>query len=142
MGIFYDQVTIINLAPIPLNVTFDGQTMRVPPGESSVPKVVVPYAKNQNVIMGSADADNPNISGALSLISVKGSKKDRQEPLTKEEWAAHQDAPSRINTEQFFEDRLVPGERVVTRGKGRKVQARSLFDAGVKERVSVDDAAQ
>ena len=142
MGIFYDQVTIINLAPIPLNVTFDGQTMRVPPGESSVPKVVVPYAKNQNVIMGSADADNPNISGALYLISVKGSKKDRQEPLTKEEWAAHQDAPSRINTEQFFEDRLVPGERVVTRGKGRKVQARSLFDAGVKERVSVDDAAQ
>ena len=142
MGIFYDQVTIINLAPIPLNVTFDGQTMRVPPGESQIPKVVVPYAKNQNVIMGSADADNPNISGALYLISVKGSKRDRQEPLTKEEWAAHQDAPSRINTERFFEDRLVPGERVVTRGKGRKVQARSLFDAGVKERVSVDDAAQ
>ena len=142
MGIFYDQVTIINLAPIPLNVTFDGQTMRVPPGESQIPKVVVPYAKNQNVIMGSADADNPNISGALYLISVKGSKRDRQEPLTKEEWAAHQDAPSRINTEQFFEDRLAPGERVVTRGKGRKVQARSLFDAGVKERVSVDDAAQ
>ena len=142
MGIFYDQVTVINLAPISLAVTFDGQTTRVPPGESTLPKVVLPYAKNQNVIMGSHDADNPNISGALYLISVKGSKKDRQDPLTKEEWQTHLDAPSRINTDQFFEDRLAPNEKVITRGKGRKLQARSLFDAGVKDRVSVDDTAQ
>lgn len=142
MGIFYEQVVVINLAPISLTVTFDGQQMTMPVGESILPKIVVPYAKNQNPVMGSQDADNPNISGARYLISVKGSKKDRQEPLSEDEWQAHLDAPSRINTEMFFGDRLGQGERMMVRGKGRKVQARSLFDAGVKDRSSEDSTAQ
>jgi hypothetical protein len=124
-------VTLINLAPVELTVTFDGQTMRLAPGENIVPKLVVPYAKNQNPVMGTQDADNPNISGALYLVGVKGSKKDRQEPLSKDEWAAHCGSPSRIDTQAFFADRLGPKERVITRGKG-KTQARSSFDAGVR----------
>ena len=137
MGIFQDMVTLINLAPIELTVTFDGQTMRLKPGENIVPKLVVGYAKNQNPVMGSQDADNPNMSGALFLVGVKGNKKDRQEPLTKEEWATHRGAPSRIDTDAFFADRLGPKERVMVRGKG-PVQARSSFDAGVRHALSAD----
>lgn len=142
MGIFYDQTTIINLAPIALSVTFDGQQQTIPVGESQLAKVAVVYAKNQNPVMGSADADNPSLSGARYLISIKGNKKDRQEPLTKDEWQAHLDAPSRIDTDAFFADRLGHKERFMVRGKGRSVQAKSLFDAGVKARVSEDGTAQ
>lgn len=132
MGIFHDQVTVINLAPVPLNVTFDGQTMRIPVGESQLPRVTVSYAKNQNPVPGSADMDNPTISGARYLIAVKGAKKERQTPFTPEEWDVLQGKPSRFNTDEFFADRLGPKEHVITRGKGRGVQAKSSFDAGVR----------
>jgi hypothetical protein len=132
MGIFHDQVTIINLAPVQLNVTFDGQTLRVPPGESVLPRVVIGYAKNQNPVPGSADMDNPTMSGARYLISVKGHPKDRQEPFTAEEWETMQAKPSRFNTDEFFSERLGPKEHVITRGKGRGTQAKSSFDAGVR----------
>jgi hypothetical protein len=103
----------------------------VPIGESSLPKIVIGYAKNQNPINGSADMENPNISGARYLISVKG-KKDRQEPLTEDEWAEHVGAASRFNTDAYFADILGPKEKVITRGRGRKTQAKSSFDAGVR----------
>lgn len=132
MGIFHDTITIINLAPIPLNVTFDGQTMRLPVGESVLPKVTVVYAKNQNPVPGSADMDNPTLSGARYLVSVKGKKGDRQEPFTEDEWNEMQGKPSRFNTDEFFAERLGPKEHVITRGKGRGTQAKSSFDAGVR----------
>ena len=138
MGVFHELVTVVNLAPVPLSVTFDGQQSTIPVGESMVPKVVVPYAKNQNPVMGSQDPYNPNISGAKYLLSVKGTK-DRQKPLTKDEWEEHCANPSRLNMAQYFEDR---NEKFVTRGKGRKVQARSLFDAHVKSQMSVDDTGR
>lgn len=133
MGIFHDMVTVINLAPTPLTVTFDGQTTRIPPGESAIPKLVVNYAKNQNPVPGSADMDNPTLSGARYLVSIKGHPTDRQEPFTAEEWDELQGKPSRFNTDEFFAERLGPKEHVITRGKGRKgVQAKSSFDAGVR----------
>lgn len=130
MGIFHDMVTVINRAPVKLRVTFDGQSIDIPPGETSLPKVVVPFAKNQNPIKGSADMDNPNISGAAYLISVKGKKGDPQEPLTEEEWDDHCAQVSRFDMQTYFGDRLGPKEHAIVRGKG-PVQARSNFDAGV-----------
>ena len=132
MGIFQTMQKIRNLAPVPLTVTFDGQTMRVPPGESELPRITVQYAMNQNPVMGSHDADNPNISGGRYLIVPVGSKYDR-EPLSKQEWEEHLSRPCRIDEEAFFGDRLGPKEHVITRGKGRKVQARSAFDIGVRQ---------
>ena len=132
MGIFHDMTTVINLAPVSLTVTFDGQSTDIPPGESNLPKVVVPYAKNQNPVNGSADMENPNISGARYLISVKGRKGERQEPLSEDEWNEHVAAASRFNTDAYFADILGPKEKLITRGKGRRVQAKSSFDAGVR----------
>lgn len=130
MGIFHNLIDVRNLAPIPLSVTFDGQTTSVPPGVSQLPKVTLQYAMNQNPIMGSCDADNPNISGGKYLIVAVGSKYDR-EPLSKEEWEEHLGRPCRINEVAFFEDRLGPKERLISRGRGRKVQAKSRYDEGV-----------
>jgi hypothetical protein len=131
MGIFQDMKAVRNLAPVALNVRFDGQEMSIEPGVTNIPSVSVPYAMNQNPIMGSADADNPNISGARYLIVPVNSKYDR-EPLTKEEWEAHLNRPCRIDEEAFFGDRLGRGEHVIIRGKGRNTQAKSSFDAGVR----------
>lgn len=130
MGIFHDQVIVINRAPVPLTVTFDGQSTEIPVGESPLPKQVIAFAKNQNPIRGSADMDNPNISGARYLISVKGKKGDPQTPLTEEEWQDHLTQVSRFDMQTYYADRLAPKEHVIIRGKGN-VQARSNFDAGV-----------
>jgi hypothetical protein len=134
MGVFHDMVTVINLAPIPLSVTFDGQTTKIPVGESQIPRVTVNYAKNQNPVPGSADMTNPSISGAQYMISVKGYEVDRQTPFTREEWEAFDNKPSRWNVDDHFADQLGPKEHVVIRGTKakNKVQAKSSFDAGVR----------
>lgn len=130
MGIFHSLVAIKNLAPVPLKVTFDGQTTEVPPGVSHLPKVTVRYAMNQNPIMGQADAWNPNVSGGKYLIVAVGSKYDR-EPLTPQEWQEHLGRPCRIDERAYFEDKLGPKESVMLRGKGRKTMARNRADEGV-----------
>lgn len=130
MGIFYDMAEVINLAPIPLRVTFDGQSIDIPPGKSMLPKVVVAYAKNQNPIRGTQSPNNPTISGAQYLINIAGGK-GRQEPLSQEEWEEHLGQPSRINVEELADEKLGPGEKFMVRGRG-PTQAKSTWDAGVR----------
>jgi hypothetical protein len=131
MGIFQEMVTVRNLAPVVLNVRFDGQEINVPVGESQLPKICLQHAMNQNPIMGTCDADNPNISGGQYLLVPAGTKYDRQ-PLSKKEWEEHCDRPCRIDEKAFFKDRLGKGERLEVRGKGRKTHAKSSFDHGVR----------
>ena len=131
MGIFQEMVVVVNRAPVNLSGRYDGQEITLVPGEQPVPKIAVSFIKNQNPIMGSADADNPNITGAQYLVGVKGTNDDC-EPLSKEEWEAHCNRPCRIDEEAFFSDRLLKGEHVTVRGKGKKTQAKSAFDAGVR----------
>ena len=96
-----------------------------------VPQVVVPYAKNQNPIMGSQDPYNPHASGARYLVGVMGSK-DSIVPLTPEEWADHLGQPTREDFQRVFEDKYGsdPKARLVTHGKGKKTTANSRYDAG------------
>ena len=138
MGIFHEMKRVRNLAPIPLTITYDGQQLTVPPGESDIPKQTIGKAMNQNPIMGTADADNPNISGGKYLIVPVGSKYDR-EPLSREEWEEHLRRPCRIDEVAFFEDRLGPKEHMVARGKGRRTQAKSSFDTGVRGGNTAED---
>jgi hypothetical protein len=136
MGIFHQQVCIVNRTPIALNVRFDGQDMPLEVGESFIPAVAVPYAKNQNPIMGSQDPTNPSLSGARYLIGVKVKKGERQhdpiELLTKLEWDAHCAAVCRMDWQTLMEDTIKPGEKVVVKGKKGSVQARSSYDSGVR----------
>ena len=133
MGIFYEHQEIINRAPVNLTVTFDGQCKTITPGKNAIPRVSVPYAKNQNPIMGSQDPNNPNIVGAKYLIGVPGEDLPQDcEPLTEEEWADHLDQPQRINAQAAFEEKYGgdPKARLVRQGKGRRTTANSMYEAG------------
>lgn len=143
MGIFYNMIEVHNRAPITLSVRFDGQETNVPPGYSFLPKVCILHAMNQNPIMGKSDANNPNVSGGEYLIAAKGSKYDGPD-LTEDEWEEHLGRPCRIDEQEYFAEKLGPKERVVTRGKGRKTQAKSRFDTGVADQrgETIDDVTR
>lgn len=66
MGIFFEQIEYINRDCIQRQITFDGQRVYVQPNydengnwldgvHNFAPKIVAPYALNQNVVMGSED---------------------------------------------------------------------------------------
>ena len=134
MGIFHDQVILVNRTKENLSVTFDGQEKTLVPGDNVVPRVCVSFAKNQNPIMGSQNPNIPHMSGAKYLVGVRvtdGSKqKDDIEPLDAAEWADHKDKPSRVDMQALFEEEYGadPRAKLVTRGKGKPVQATSLYD--------------
>ena len=131
MGIFQEMSTVVNRGRVPLTVRFDGQETVIPVGECQLPLISVDYAKNQNPIMGSADPNNPSISGAQYLIGIKG--RDNCNPLTDEQWQAHCEAACRMDWHELLDDRLVKGEHVEVRGKGKPTQARNIHDQ-VKQR--------
>lgn len=75
LATFRDSVTLINRTSRTLDVRYDGEDMKIPPGENpGFPKVAVPYAKKQNPLMGSKHPINP--TRYISLVGVKDSKDD------------------------------------------------------------------
>lgn len=129
MPVFHDLAPLINRAPVPLSVRFDGQEHTLVPGENMVPRIVIPYAKNQNPIMGTHDPYNPSLSGGKYLVGVKGTK-DLCTPLTPEEWKTHLGNPSYLDLDALFGVRLSTKEHMVVRGR----KPASLHEA--RERVS------
>ena len=128
MGIFYDTATVVNRAPIDITVTFDGQQITLKPGLSILPKVAISHGKNQNPIMGTADPNNPHMSGGQYLLGVVNDIEypdDPCEPLTDEEWATHLGKPCRVNEQMAFEERYGsdPKAKMVIHGKGKKSTA-------------------
>lgn len=128
MNIFPEMVTVINRAPVPITVRFDGEEKMLQPGENIVPRVVVPYAKSQNPVMGSEDFFDP--TGYKFLVSVKGRKKDPQEMLTKEEWEDHLSQPQRLNRQQVIDERGDPRAREVLRGRKKQSAFEARFAVG------------
>lgn len=130
-GIFQEMVTLVNRAPVDLTVQFDGQTKTLKPGPNEIPGITVPYAKNQNPIMGSQDPYNPNITGCQFLVGVAGTK-DNCTPLTQVEWEEHLNRPCREDEQAWFADHYGndPKARLITMGKGRRTAASSRHDAG------------
>lgn len=116
MAVFHDLVTLVNRAPVPLSIRFDGQEHTLQPGENQVPSIVIPYAKNQNPIMGTHDPNNPSMSGGKYLVGVKGTK-DPIKPLTEAEWKAHLGSPSYLDTDALFDGKLTKKDHVVVRGR-------------------------
>ena len=86
MGIFFEQIEIVNRTSRALNVRFDGQDITIPPNYTAegtriegvhtmVPKQVMPFALNQNVVMGSEELEDP--SDFRSLVGFID-RKDRK----------------------------------------------------------------
>lgn len=134
MGIFQDNIVLVNRAPVELTVTFDGQQKTLTPGDNIVPKDVVSFAKNQNPIMGTQNPNQPHMSGCKYLVGARapeGAKqKDDIEPLSPAEWATHLGMPARMDVQALFDEEYGadPKAKLVTRGKGKPVQANSLYD--------------
>lgn len=138
-GIFPETVELFNRAPIELSVCFDGQSKALTPGKNLVPRMVVPFAKNQNPIMGTADPYNPHMSGGQYLVGVVGTK-DNCTPLTKDEWEEHLRRPCREDEQILFQDKYGndPKAKLVVHGKGRRTTASSRSDAGSAPRGAAD----
>ncbi len=87
MGIFQEMITLVNRTSKQLEVVFDGQRAYIQPNytaegklipgvQNVLPKIVVPYVLNQNVLMGSEDAIDP--SDFTSLVGIQYSGKGRK----------------------------------------------------------------
>lgn len=129
-GVFQKMVPVFNRAPIALHVQFDGQRYTIQPGHDQIPDMTIPFAKNQNPVMGSQDPNNPHMSGARYLIVEKG-EDGYDQPMTKAEWEAHVRRPCRIDEQAAFEERY-GGDvkaKLVTQGRPGKVAATSRADA-------------
>lgn len=84
MPVFYEQVKVFNRTTgtkreRELEVIFDGQRHRIPVGFSYIPKITVPYAKNQNVVMGSEDAIDPTEYDSLVSVVADDPSKQRDD---------------------------------------------------------------
>lgn len=77
LGVLKDSITLVNRTSRNLNVRYDGEDITLPPGENpGFPLVAVPYAKNQNPLMGSKHPINPR--KFISLVGIKAAKGQRQ----------------------------------------------------------------
>lgn len=130
MGIFQKYIKVFNRAPVDLYVIFDGQRETIEPGAGELPDITVGFAKNQNPIMGSADPNNPHLSGARYLI-VEAEDEGFGTPLTKDEWEQHLGRPCRFDEEAAFEEKYSndPKAKLVTRGS-KGPAAKSRYEAG------------
>lgn len=95
MGIFYDQVEVVNRTATPKMVTFDGQRVMLEPNYdekgkriegvvNTLPAQCVPYALNQNVILGTEAVFDP--SNFKSYVGVVYKGKETKNGKGRKSW--------------------------------------------------------
>jgi hypothetical protein len=134
MGIFHEMVEVVNRTSEQLEVIFDGQRTYLAPnydaaGEpvenvrNMLPRQVVPYALNQNVIMGSEEAMDPSkFESYVGVIERKpGQKKHSWHNCA---FVSRNTNPevTRVSEEQINEE-LIGDARFKTARGGRKHKA-------------------
>jgi len=137
MGIFYEQVEIVNRTSKPLTVRFDGQDMTIPPnyadgGErikgihTMVPRDVIPYALNQNVLMGSEQAETPShFDSLVGFIEPKTKKTRWYHDISYKE--QNNEELTRVPLREFLEDDPQVKDIKV---RGRKLDASVTMPSG------------
>lgn len=130
MGIFHDLVEAVNRTSKPLTIRYDGQDMVLEPNydevgdpiegvRNMIPRVVIPYALNQCVLMGSERLRNP--SAFTSLVGIIDSKKKQKHSWHETgfiEDAVVEEHPTRVAFDAVMEDDpTIKGYKI----KGRKV---------------------
>lgn len=140
MGVFYEQVRVVNRTTRRLNVRYDGQDIelepdydeqgnRLPDVVNMIPRVAIPYALGQNPVMGSESVLDP--SRFLSLIGIvdpkdKGPKKSWYDCSFFDEkaWAEEKgtDALTRVPLSELLEDDPQVKNTLV-RGRRAEVEA-------------------
>lgn len=75
LGMYRESVTLVNRTNRDLTVRYDGEDLVLHPGDNpGFPADAAPYAKRQNILMGSRHPLNP--MKFISLFGVKGTKDD------------------------------------------------------------------
>lgn len=123
MGIFHEQIEVVNRTSKTLEIVYDGQRIKVLPNydetgkrldgvHTMVPRQVIPFALAQTVIMGSEDAFDP--SDFQSLIGVIDPKEKRQKSWHDCSFHEQTDTLTRANLEEVLDD---PSAKIVVRGR-------------------------
>ncbi len=116
-------ITLVNRTSKQLDVIFDGQRAYLQPNytpegvllpdvQNVLPKVVLPYALNQNVLMGSEDAIDP--SEFTSLIGVKYDGRGRKHSWNDCSFLEQTEKLTRVPLEDVLQD---PNAQIQVRGK-------------------------
>lgn len=106
MGIFFEQIEYINRDTIKRTITFDGQRVAVEPNydesgkflpkvHNFAPKICIPYALNQNTVMGSEDAIDPSEFESYVVPLQKKRRKGKETDEYRYDWSF---LPSKKNT--------------------------------------------
>lgn len=145
MGIFFEQVEFINRDCIQRTIVYDGQRVYLEPNYTEdgelrkdvhnfAPKICIPYAFNQNCVMGSEDPVDPSEFQSYVVPLVyknqkrgKGAKELRYDisflPSSKNR------AMTRVDLEQYLDD---PSLKVVEgRGAFKASEARGDRHQGI-----------
>jgi hypothetical protein len=134
MGIFHEQVEIVNRTSKPLTVRYDGQDITIPPGYTPgvdgkpgvrikdqhimVPRLIIPYALNQNVLMGSEDPQSPShFDSLVGFIEPKEKKTRWYHDVT---YVEQTEELTRVPLREYLEDDPQVTDIKV---RGRKIDA-------------------
>lgn len=90
MGVFYEQCEIVNRTSERLSCRFDGQDIELEPNydkdgkpiedvHNFLPVIAAPYAKSQNVRMGSENPEDPSDYEVLVGVRAKKGKPQRDD---------------------------------------------------------------
>lgn len=132
MGIFYEMSEVVNRTSKMLPCRFDGQDMELQPNydekgvrlkdvHNMIPTIAVPYAKSQNVLMGSEDPLNP--SDYTELIGAIAKKGNRQKDDIS--FLEQSGAPTRVKLEDYLDD-----PTLTIQVGGRRVKASEARPSG------------
>jgi len=130
MGVFYEQSEVINRTSGVLHVRYDGQDIELQPNydaegkplpdvQNMIPAIAVPYAKSQNVLMGSESALDPTDYEVLvGVVAKKGSKQKDDIGFCEQS-----SEPTRVKLEDYLDDptlKIQVGGRRLRKGEARE----------------------
>lgn len=126
---FPEMVELVNRTSKELVYRFDGQDFRLKPGTNIVPKVTVPYAKAQLILMGSED--EVDVMDFISLVG-RPNTKDEITPIEQDEEQLTRTQLSKI---------IGDTDKIVVKGKKKpkasdayvRVPGGSIADFGSRE---------
>ena len=126
MGIFQEMCEFVNRTSKPLEIIYDGQRTTLPPNydeqgnkledvHTMLPVIVIPYALNQNVLMGSEDAVDPSDFVSKVGIVKQAGKKGRSHSWHDCSFLVENpDELTRVRLADVLED---PNAKIQIRGK-------------------------
>ena len=142
LGVFHEMTELVNRTSKPLSLRFDGQDITLEPNYDAagkllkdvhnlVPTITVPYARSQNVRVGSEDPFDP--SEFEVLVGVKAKKgapqKDDISFLEQSDSLTRVDLREYLGDDPSIKDIRLAGRKNDVRAKRSEAQVPTAVDA-------------